>query len=189
VGIHLQFYEKALGKKALEDLEHLIPEKVYFEKLIETWPFPAWWMNRDLQYMEEMPSDEDIRKMIIKTYEIYLNYAIRRLKKFASFLEENGYEGLHDFLRGKQAYQSISVGGSLPTPDWRFHDEYVWATTLALRDGCKIGEKLCANPNLIGEARQLADALDLALERKYRGAKVEGSILWEWVQKNSNRII
>jgi len=54
--------EKAIGKKTLEDLKHLIPENVYFEKLIETWPFPTLWINRDLQYMEEVPSDEDIRK-------------------------------------------------------------------------------------------------------------------------------
>jgi len=113
---------------------------------------------------------------------MYLNYVIRKLKKFASFLEERGYEGLHDFLRGRQAYQSISVGGKLPTPDWRFHDEYIWATTLALRDGCKIGEKLGANHNLLREAGQLADALDLALERKYRGIEAEGSNTMEWIQ-------
>jgi hypothetical protein len=179
--------EKALGKKTLEDLEHLIPEKVYFEKLIDTWPFPAKWINMGIQYVEGMPSDEDIRKMVIKTYEMYLNYVIRRLKKFASFLEGRGYEGLHDFLRGKLAYQSISVGGSLPTPDWRFHDEYIWATTLALRDGCKIGEKLGANPNLLTEARKLADVLDLALERKYRGIEAEGSNLMEWGLNQKSR--
>lgn len=178
--------EKAFGKKTLKDLELLIPENTSFEKIIETWPFPTRWINKDLQYMEEMPPNEDIRKMIIKTYEMYLHYAMRRLKGFASFLNEKGYEGLHAFLRGKQAYQSISVGGNLPTPDWRFHDEYIWATTLALRDGCKIGEKLGANQNLLREARELADALDMALEKKYKGAKVEGSNMVEWYQTNKS---
>jgi len=62
-------------------------------------------------------------------------------------------------------------------PDWQFHDEFLWATTLALRDGCKLGEKLGANPNLLREARQLTDVLDLALERKYKGVTEELKLL------------
>jgi len=130
--------------------------------------------------MEEVPAEEDVRKTVIQTYVMYLNYTIRRLKDFASFLEERGYEGLHAFLKGKQAFQSISVGGKFPSPDWRFHDEYIWATTLALRDGCKIGEVLGADTDLLKKARQLADVLDLALERKYAGKKAEGQNLMEW---------
>lgn len=192
--------KEAFGRQTLKELGLLTPETVSFEKVIETYPFPAMWMNRDLQYMDETASAEDVRRTVVKTYERDLKYAISRLRKFTSILEERGYEGMHASLMGKkpshQVYEpgetvidqnGVMVNGTRPPGDWRFNDAYLWATTLALRDGCKIGEKIGADATIIKEARELADVLDLALERRYRGVKAEGSTLMEWGLRQKSR--
>ncbi|MBS7617048.1 hypothetical protein KEJ25_00275 [Candidatus Bathyarchaeota archaeon] len=98
-------------------------------------------------------------------------------------MEEEGYEGLHEFFKRKTpvyiAYQ-VREGKEL---EYRFRDEYLWAATLALKEGCKIGEKMAADPGLLKEVMMLANALDLALEKKYSGVDAEGLSLTDWAVK------
>jgi len=182
--------EEAFGKQTLRELGLLTPETVSFEMLIATSPFPAMWMNRDLQYLDETVSTEDVRRTVVQTYERDLKYAISRLRKFASLLEERGYKGMHVLFMGKvPSHQVYSKRGQTRPPgDFRFNDAYLWATTLALRDGCKIGEKIGADSTILEEARTLADVLDVALERKYAGMKAEGQNLMDWGHKQSSKI-
>jgi len=180
--IEEDFYEKlrkAFDEKILKELELLNPELIAFERLVAPPPPIGEWAREKLQELDDNASSEDIRKVIIESYEKNLEYVIRKLKKFATILEEMGYEGLHKHFKGKTPSREVLIKEK-SVPEYRFHDEYLWATTLALREGCKIGQKIGANPELLKEALLLADVLDIALEKKYRGAKAEGLSLMEW---------
>ena len=172
----------AFGERGLKELELLAPESSAFQKLIEPVSkqlFLHEWLIRGIaDQLAEMPPDE-IRRAIVKEFETALKRVITMLKRFGSMLERMGYEGLHKYFKGRKPI-AYRLSGIEAKPDYRFHDEYVWATTLALREGCVMAEKLGVNPELIKEARLLADILDIALEKKYRGAEAEGLSLMEW---------
>jgi len=181
----------AFGEDVLRELELLLPELKAFEKLIyDLWipgiPFGLEWAFRGIIGKLDRLPVEDIKRAVVSEYEKALKSILNRLKKFASLLEELGYEGLHKHFEGKKYVYYKLEGVEEGKPKFRFHDAYLWATTLALREGCVVGEKLGVDPNLINEARSLADALDLALERKYRGVKVEGLRLIEWYKSLSS---
>jgi len=176
------FYEKlrkAFDEKTLRELELLNPELIAFERLVAPPPPIGEWAREKLQELDDNASPGDIRKIIVESYEKNLEHVIRKLEKFAAILEEMGYEGLHKHFKGKAPSRGILIKGK-SVPEYRFHDEYLWATTLALREGCKIGQKIGANPELLKEALLLADVLDMALEKRYRGAEAEGLSLMEW---------
>lgn len=175
------FYEKlrrAFGERTLKELELLGPELISFEILTTPTPPMGEWASKELRDLDEGASAEDVRKTIIKSFENNLKYVVQRLEKFAALLEEKGYDGMHAYFRQKQPSRDIVVRGKLP--EFRFHDEFLWATTLAVRESCKVGEKIGADISLLKRARLLSDVLDLALEKKYRGAEAEGLSLIEW---------
>lgn len=93
-------------------------------------------------------------------------------------------EHFKDHIPAEERY----VGENVLPLDYRFRNEYVWATTLALRDGCAVAEKIGADVELLKGLRKLADTLDLALEHKYRGKEREGLSLAEWFNKRASKI-
>lgn len=185
---------ETIGEKALKELELLSPELMSFKKLEEApvellllfgFDSVLWRIMDNLDKL----SPGDIKKFIVEAYEEALKRAVDRFGRFASLLEEKGYEGLHGYFKGREPIhykqaKHLAEGKS----KFRFHDEYVWAATLALREGCIFGEKLGVDPNLIKEARQLAEILDLALEEKYRGIEAEDINLTEWGLKQISRL-
>jgi len=180
---------EAFGEQTLEELTSLFPEIGSFVKLIEApLPVAVKWAARDLQEMDEQSSVNDIKRVVVEAYENSLKSVVRKFKKVAYILEEKGYEGLHEFFKGKKpVYFAYQVKNG-KKPEYRFRDEYLWAATLALRESCKIGEKIGADPSLLKEARMLADALDLALEKKYRGLNAEGLSLTDWAIRELHKL-
>ncbi len=177
---------KAFGEKTLRELNLMLPELKAFEKLMQaSWTpglpsifgiFPE--MKNSLKEIDNL-TPEEVKKVVIKRYEEMLKEALGKFKKFAFILEKLGYEGLHEYFKNKvPIYYRIDVPGE--QPKYGFRDEYLWAATLALREGCKIAEKLGVDSSLIKEAKMLADILDIALEKKYRGIEVESMNLMEW---------
>ncbi|MEM3523277.1 MAG: hypothetical protein QXU11_09005 [Thermoproteota archaeon] len=174
---------KAFDEQTLTELTLLFPEIGSFEKLMETPIFPATWVTKELQRIDKKHSAEDVKRILVESYERSLKDIIKKFKIIASILEEKGYEGLHEFFGGKKPIYIDYKVREGREPEYRFRDEYIWAATLALKEGCKIGEKIGADPSLLKEARMLADALDLALEKKYRGVRLEGLDLIDWAVK------
>lgn len=180
--------KEAFGDQTLKRLDLLLPELRSFETVIASSPFPAAWITKELQGKEEKISAEVIKRTIIETYERNLKFALRRLRKFAFLLEDKGYEGMHASFKGKVPHHNVEFRGNTPpSSGWRFHDEYLWATTLAIREGCKIGDEIGADPNLLKDVRTLTDVLDIALERKYAGTKTEGLNLMDWGHKQLSK--
>jgi ribosomal protein S25 len=170
--------EKAFGKQTIKELFLLYPEIGSFEKLLETL-YPIKWITELYEVCEEA-SAEDVKRIVIDAYEKVLKKVLEKFKRFSRLLEDAGYEGLHEILNQKKVpFIYYSTKGE-KEPKYVFRDEYLWASTLALREGCKVGEKMGVNPELLKEAMTLADILDIALEKKYRGVKNEGLSLMEW---------
>jgi hypothetical protein len=176
------FYERlrlAFGEKTLKELELLNPEIVSFDILTTPSPPVGEWAAKEIQELGEEASPDDLRRAIVESFERNLRYILGRLKKFASLLEKKGYEGLHAQFLGKMPSRDVLIKDSV-SPEWKFHDEYLWATTLALREACIVGDKIGIDKGLLEEARLLSEILDVALEKKYMGAKEEGLSLMEW---------
>jgi len=185
--VEVGFEEKlreAFGQDLLKELRLLSPELSSFEVLVTPSPVIGAWATGGLQELEDEVSAKDIKKAVVQSYERSLSSVVRRLRRFASLLEEEGYERLHDRLSSKTPSRDVMFKGS-SIPRFRFHDEFLWATTLALREGCEVGEKMGVERAILDEARSLADALDLALERKYKGAREESGNLAVWSRKQS----
>jgi len=62
----------------------------------------------------------------------------------------------------------------------------LWATTLALRNGCKVAEKLGVDEKLLERALKLSDILDAAVEKEYQGREKEGP-LEDWYAKQTGK--
>ena len=175
---------KAFSEKRLKELNLMLPELKAFEKLVQTsWtpgiPFIFGEILREsVREIDNLPP-EGVRKIVRERYEEMLKKALSKLKRFAFVLEKLGYEGLHEYFKDKVpiSYRLIVSGEK---PQYGFRDEYLWATTLALREGCRVAEKLGVDRKLISEAKLIADILDIALEKKYRGIEIEGIGLMEW---------
>ena len=187
--VEVGFEEKireAFGRDLLEELRFLSPELNSFGALVTPSPVIGAWATGDLQESEDDMSAKDIKKAVVQSYERSLSRVVRRLRRFASLLEEEGYEGLHERLSSKIPSRDVMFRGDC-APKFRFHDEFLWATTLALREGCKAGEKIGVKQAIVDEAMSLADVLDLALERKYKGLRTERDNLAAWSRIQSTR--
>ena len=175
--------KQALGDEVLEELELLLPEFKSMEKLI----YPSLpilplgfsiLLRNILDKVDELPPSE-IKQKIIEEFEKHLKTILNKLKSFASLLEERGYEGLHkSFENIEPIHYKLILSDEKPV--YRFHDEYLWATTLALRETCKIAQKIGVSKDLISDALLIADILDTALENKYRGRNIEKMKLIKW---------
>lgn len=178
--------KQAFGEDLLQELELLLPEFKSYEKLKYP-PLPALppgfntLFQKIYDKIDQLAPDE-IRKEVAAEIENDIKNVLNKLKKFASLLEELGYEGLRQHFKNITPTCNVLLL-STQKPDYKFHDEYLWATTLALRETCKIAQKLGASQKLIKEALLLAEALDTALEKRYRGKRAEKAGLLEWYAK------
>ena len=110
---------------------------------------------------------------------------LKKLKAFAELLEKRGYHGTLEHFKDHIPKEEHCVGESYPPFDYRFRNEYLWATTLALRDGWAVAEKVGVDAKLIERLRKLADTLDLAVEENYRGREKEGLSVEEWFSRRT----
>ncbi len=178
-------FRKAYEPKTYQELKLLMPEQSAFSKAKG---FPAvlpLWSSSELTLLKPEASPEDIKNMVKGKWEQEIEHVLNRLESFASYLEENGYQGTVEKL-GKPKYQidHYEHEAIFPPIDWRFRKEYLWATTLALRNGCKVAEKLGVDKKLVERVLMLSDILDAAVEKEYRGRKKEGS-LEDWYAKQA----
>ncbi|RLI23342.1 hypothetical protein DRO58_09260 [Candidatus Bathyarchaeota archaeon] len=176
--------KEAFPKQTMDELRLLFPEFYLFKELLEALnPLNLPWLAWDeFRGVTEETTAQEVRRVVVEAFERGLSHILARYKRFFDLLEAKGYEGVHEHFRGKWPYIQILVRGK--EPEFRFHDEYVWASTLALREICKIGEKIGADPKLLKEAKLLADVLDMAVEKKYMGIEREGAGLIEWALKD-----
>ena len=127
-------------------------------------------------------SPEDIREILKTALEAHLQYVQKRLEGFAKIIEDMGYNGLLEHFKDHIPSEERYIG-NYPPFDYRFRNEYLWATTLVLREGCIVAEKIGIDQGLLQRLRKLADVLDASVEDKYQGKDKEGLSLEEWFSK------
>jgi hypothetical protein len=107
------------------------------------------------------------------------------LDSFEDLLEKMGYDGLlahfKDHIPSEERYV-----GNYPPFDYRFRNEYLWATTLALREGCSIAKKMGVNSEFLDKLIKQTKSLDLALEEKYQGKEKEKQSIIERYDERTN---
>lgn len=174
-GVYKKISE-AYSPEKIEKLELLLPELSAFSKAIGYHAIVQPWSSSDLIFLGRDASPEDIRGEVKKRWEREIRFVLNRLETFANSLEDTGYKGtIEEF--GVPKVQIDWIGGpEHPPADRTLKKEYLWATTMALRNGCKIGEKLGVDPNLLKRATRLSNILDEAVEKEYRGEDVNGAL-------------
>jgi len=170
----------AFGEETINDLELLCPEIEAFGKTVGVPSFLGTLLSKELIDVDPQSPAEEVRRSLIAAIEAQLQFVSKRLEAFARLLEEKGYDGTIEHFKDHIPSEERYVGENYPPFDYRFRNEYLWATTLALREGCAVAEKIGADAKLLKGLRKLADSLDLALEHKYRGKEREGLSLAEW---------
>jgi hypothetical protein len=178
----------AFGKETINDLELLCPEIEAFGKTGGVTSFLGALLSREIIDIDPQSPAEEIRKSLIEAIEGQLHFVLRRLEAFAKLLEEKGYDGTIEHFKDHIPAEERYMGENYPPFDYRFRNGYLWATTLALREGCVVAEKIGVDAKLLKGLRGLADSLDLALEHKYRGKEMEGMSLAEWHKKRASKI-
>lgn len=176
----------AFGEETTRDLQLLIPEIDAFVKTVTVPTFLGTLLSKELIDVDPQSLAEEIRRSLIAAIEGQLQFVSRRLEVFARLLEEKGYEGTLEQFKDHIPSEERYMGDGLPPFDYRFRNEYVWATTLALREGCTVAEKIGADSKLLKGLKRLADSLDNALEHKYQGKEREGLSLEEWFNGRAN---
>ena len=181
--IYEKFYKKLGGKEM--GLDRLLPESVSFKNLYE-----ASLLKIPGAGLLHVPPDTPIDKALEysrRYVEEKLKTVLAGFKMFVEMLENMGYDGLVEWSRDKQV-RTDTVLLKDEKIERKFRKEYVWAATLMLRDSCRFAKEAGIDPDLIKEALELADMLDLAVEKEYRGKNVEKLSLKEWYlkQRGSN---
>jgi hypothetical protein len=178
--------KKAFGEQTVRELSLLAPEMSAFEKIVTPTSFLGLLLAKDLISIDSESSIEEIRNSLKDTIEEQLHFVLGRLEGFVRLLEDKGYEGTLDHLKDHVPAEEHYVG-NYPPFDYRFRNEYLWAATLALREGCIVAEKIGGDANLLRRLRKLADALDMAVEENYQGKEKEGLSLEDWFDKRAVR--
>lgn len=176
--------EKAFGEKTSRELSLLVPEMQAFEKTVAPPSFLGILLSKELMDIDPESSIEEIKKSLKSAIEGQLQFVSRRLEAFAKLLEEKGYKGTLEYFKDHIPSEERYVG-NYPPFDYRFRNEYLWATTLALKEGCIVAERIGADPKLLQRLRKLADSLDVAVEENYQGKEKEGLSLEEWFDKRT----
>ncbi len=176
---------EAYSEKTSRELDLLVPEMQAFEKTVAPSSLSSFLgtvLSKELIDIDPQSSIEGIKKSLKSAIEGQLNYVSNKLEAFAKILEQRGYKGtlehFEDHIPSEERYV-----GNYPPFDYRFRNEYLWATTLALREGCIVAEKIGADLKLLQRLRKLADVLDVAVEKGYQGREKEGLSLEEWFDK------
>jgi len=175
---------KAFGEQTRRELNLLVPEMQAFKKTVTPPSLLGILPSKELMDVDPESSVEDIKNALKAAVEGQLQFVSRRLEAFAKLLEEKGYRGTLEHFKDHIPTEERYVG-DYPPFDYRFRNEYVWATTLALREGCIVAEKIGADPKLLQKLRKLADALDIAVEENYQGKEREGLLLEEWFDRRA----
>lgn len=152
---------KIFGKERSLELQLLAPEMTAFEKTVTVQSFFGTALFKEMMGIYFKMDTEQIRDLLKNAAEKQLLFVLQRLRMFAQLLEDN--QLTH-----------------------RFRCEYLWTTTLAIREGCIFTEKIGVNPPVLEDLRRLADIVDLALEQNYQGKEREGLSLEEWFYKRKN---
>jgi len=179
-------FRKAYEPKTYQELKLLMPEQGAFSKA-KGFSAVIPLSSSELTLLTPEMSPEDIKNMVKRKWEQEIDYILDRLERFASCLEADGYQGTVEKL-GKPKYQvdHYEAEAIFPPIDWRFRKEYLWATTMALRNGCNVAEKLGVDEKLLERALTLSDILDAAVEKEYKGREKEGP-LEDWYAKQAGK--
>ena len=167
---------EAYKPEKIEELELLLPELSAFSKAIGYHAIVQPWSSSDLIFLGRDASPEDIRGEVKKRWEREIRFVLNRLETFANSLEDFGYEGTVEKF-GIPEVQIDWIGGpEHPPADRTLEKEYLWATTMALRNGSKIAEKLDVEQDLLDRAIRLSNVLDRAVEDGYEGNEKAGPL-------------
>jgi len=173
---------KAYDPEKQEELKLLLPELSAFSSATGFHSIVPPWSSSELIFLEPEASPEDAKGVVKRRWEREIEYVLDRLETFARYIEELGWRGTAEKF-GKPKFQIDHYGDvDFPPINWELKKEYLWATTMALRNGCKIAEKLGVEKNLIERAIRLSDILDKAVEKEYEGKEKEGQ-LEDWYGK------
>jgi hypothetical protein len=177
----------AYDEQTSRELSLLAPEMQAFKKTVTPHTLVSFLggvLSKELMEIGPEGNIEEIKGLLRAAMEAQLQFIQKRLESFAKLLEEKGYGGtlehFKDHIPSEERYM-----GSYPPFDYRFRNEYLWATTLALREGCIVAEKIGVDPKLLQRLRKLTDALDIAVEENYQGKEKEGLSLEEWFDRRA----
>lgn len=175
---------KAYPPEKQEELELLLPELSTFNSATGIHAIVPSWSSSELTFLGNEATPKEIQEGVKRRWEREIGYVLSRLEAFASYLEELGYRGtVEKFGRPKVQIDHID-GPDFPTENSELKREYLWTTTMALRNGCKIAEKLGVERTLLKRAMHLSDLLDKAVEKEYAG-KEKGGTLEEWYRNQA----
>jgi hypothetical protein len=167
---------KAYSPEKIEELDFLLPELSAFSKAIGYHAIVQPWSSSDLIFLGRDASPEDIRGEVKKRWEREIRFVLNRLETFANYLEDTGYRGTIEELGAPEVQIDWIGGPEHPPADRTLKKEYLWATTMALRNGSKIAERLGVEQDLLDRAIRLSDILDRAVEDDYEGRENEGPL-------------
>jgi hypothetical protein len=181
---------KIYGEETSRELDLLAPEMKAFEKTvtpqtIASFPGIGSILSKDLLDLVPETSIKEIRDYLKESMKGQLQYVQKKLEIFENLLEEMGYDGVLAYFKDHIPSEERYIG-SYPPFDYRFRNEYLWATTLALREGCSIAEKIGVDSEFLDKLITKIKALDLALEEKYQGKEKEKQSVIEWYNKRTN---
>ncbi|MFB0502391.1 MAG: hypothetical protein ACETWE_00985 [Candidatus Bathyarchaeia archaeon] len=178
---------RAYGEQTSRELTLLAPEMQAFEKTVRPHTLASFLggvLSKELMGIDPDSSLEEIKELLKAAVEAELQYVQKRLESFAQLLDDKGYKGTLDHFKDHIPSEERYVG-DYPPFDYHFRNEYLWATTLALREGCIVAEKIGADLELLQRLRKLADALDISVEENYQGKEKAGLSLEEWFDKRA----
>ncbi len=175
--------KKAFTEEKTKNLRFMFPEYGLFSQIFSgpEWP---WRMSFRPFRPGKEPNPEGIRKSIQNEFEGRRAEVHSKLSILAQMFEKDGYRGMLN-KEPVYKYHWYSRGSDYPT-DYRFRKEYVYGTTYSVRRGLDIGKELEIDKDNIEETRNLALALDMAMDEEYPGLEKGGPLL-EWAREKERR--
>ncbi len=175
-------FKEAFPKDFLAKLESLAPEQSLLEdvsRLPET-SDTLWYVSNytiDVGFWEKQSAEADpteMKNLAQHTVWTKIMFALQRLKVLESLMREKGSyakaEGELSSREGCPVDRVEGEDGKLQGEE-RFRKEYLFATTLALREGCKFARALGVEEPALKEAEELCEFLDQAAENPDRNIK------------------
>jgi len=179
--------QKAYDPETQKQLGLLMPELSTFRIATDfrfLSPLPVW-SSSELILLGPEATPQDLKESVKKKWEQEIEFVLDRLETFANNLIELGYKGTTKKLGEPKIKIDYYSGADYPPIiTEEFRKEYLWATTMALRNGCRIAEKLGVEKNLIERAMRRSDILDKAVEKEYEGKEQQG-LLEDWYGKRT----
>jgi hypothetical protein len=166
-----EVFNQAFSKDALAELEALLPEQSLLDDVsrLPEISDALWYIadyTIDIGFWERKKSDSSEMKELVQ-HQVWqkIMFVIHRLRLFESLLREKGtFAEAEKILSAKKGCPVDRVEGESGEikGEEKFRTEYLFATTMAVREGCKFARAIGVDESTLKEAEDLCTILEQA---------------------------